>query len=206
MWAFGAHLVTNEETGPGYVTFDSGIAAVSTDQASSPIDIGILRDIILVCYGDLSCVLLEGSWIKPRDQGRAVIKRDTYGFWTVLFNARDTQNENPYVYPSTISQVFFMADSRHPDWKVVLKHDPRARRIVSDNEAAEFGAPGTVSNHGRRGPGTDMGEEEPYRYARDEEIPVDQYNTVAAMIEDALDERHLDDTQYEDEVEIAYVE
>lgn len=39
-----------------------------------------------------------------------------------------------------------------------------------------------------------------------EEVPYELYNTVAAQIEDELDDRHLDDTQYEDEFELQYVE
>ena len=206
MWAFGAHLVTSQETGTDYVTFDSGIAAIPPDQDSSSIDVGILRDIILVCYGEISCVLLEGSWIKSRDQGRAVIKRDQYGFWTVLFNARDAENQNPYVYPASITQVFFMDDSRSPEWKVVLRHDPRARRIVTDREQVEFSAPGTCASNARPGSTAEVGEEDLRRDVQDEEVPIDQYNTVAAQMEDASDERHLDDTQFEDEFEIVYVE
>ena len=76
MWAYGAHLVTNHEIGNNYVTFDSGIASIPLDQNVSSIDVDILRDIILVSYGELNCVQLEGSWIKSRDQGRSVIKRD----------------------------------------------------------------------------------------------------------------------------------
>lgn len=118
--------MTNQESGNSYVTFDCGIAAIPPEPGASSIDVGILRDIILVSYGDLNCVLLEGSWIKSRDQGRAVIKRDQYGFWSVLFHARDSQNLNPYVYPASISQVFFMEDSKNPNWRVVIRHDPRA--------------------------------------------------------------------------------
>lgn len=143
MWAYGAHFVSSKETSAGYVTFDSGIAFIPPDDSASSIDVGIIRDIILVNYGDVSCVLLEGSWIKSRDQGRSVIKRDQYGFWTVLYNARDAPNENPYVYPAAISQVFFMEDPRNPEWRVVIKHEPRTRRIIGDREVTQFSAAGT---------------------------------------------------------------
>lgn len=206
MWAYGAHLVSSPETGAGYVTFDCGIASIPPEHSSSSIDVGIIRDIILVCYGDLSCVLLEGSWIKSHDQGRAVIKRDQFGFWTMLYHAREAPNKNPYVYPASISQVFFMEDPRNPQWKVVIRHDPRARRVIGDREELEFGATGTDGSNAFDDDTDDHREQEHTRDNNNDEVASDLYNTVAAQIEDALDVRHLDDTQYEDEFELAYVE
>ena len=115
MWAYGAHLVATKENCSGYVTFDSGMASIPPEHDSSLFNVGMIRDIILVSSGKLSCVFLEGSWIKSRDQGWAVFKRDQQGFWIFLFHATDAPNLNPYVYPVSVLQVLFMEDSKNPD-------------------------------------------------------------------------------------------
>ena len=207
MWAYGAHYVCTSECGPGYVSFDSGIAAIPPDSEDRTIDVGILRDIIRVSYGDVNCALMQGSWIKSRDQGRSVIRKDRYGFWTVLYNVRDSENSNPFVYPASVSQVFFMEDSLLPDWRVVLKHDVRSRRVVGDTDVVEFGASGSGDARGNASTDvTETQEADSTEYMRPVEVPIEQYVNVAAEEEDPLDERHLDDTQFEDEVELQYVE
>ena len=125
MWAYGCHFRCDPETRDSHVTFDSGIASVSSD--SSTLDVGILKDILLISYGKLNCVVMQGEWIKSTEQGRAAIRKDRYGFWSVLFNARERGPQvNPFVFPSTVSQVYFMKDGVNEGWNVVLRHDPRS--------------------------------------------------------------------------------
>ena len=208
MWAYGAHYVVTNEQGPGYVSFDSGIAAIPPDSDTDHIDVGILRDILLISYGEINCVVLEGSWIKSTDEGRRVIKKDQYGFWTVLYRCRDASSKNPYVYPAAVSQVFFMDDILHPEWKVVLHNDIRSRRVIGETEEIEFAASGSTRAQAEDDPSsprhfeanptaTDSG---------DEQIAGEDILNLAAQEEDVLDDRHLDDTQFVDEVEIQYVE
>ena len=59
MWAYGCHFRCQGRGADPYVSFDSGIAAVTPD--SSTLDVGILKDILLVTYGKLSCVLMRGE-------------------------------------------------------------------------------------------------------------------------------------------------
>jgi hypothetical protein len=40
------------------------------------IDVGILRTILMVSFGSTSLVVMEGSWIAARHQGRVNVKRD----------------------------------------------------------------------------------------------------------------------------------
>jgi hypothetical protein len=60
---------------------------------------------------------------------------------------------DPFIFPSQATQVFFSEDRSRPDWKVVLRKEPRARRHVLDtadvlistsNEAGALSAPTEV--------------------------------------------------------------
>jgi hypothetical protein len=129
MWAYGAHYrCDNELDGPLHVSFDSGIAHITDTTLASNIDVGILRNILMVSFGSTSFELMEGSWIAAQHQGRANVKKDRYGFWTVGFE--------------TILQVFFIDDTRDPNMKVVLRHKPRAKRTSQENDAPFYGAYG----------------------------------------------------------------
>ena len=210
MWAYGAHYTCSTEDTPTTVAYDCGIAAIPPTPTCTEIDVGILRRIILVTYMGLNCVVMEGSWIKTVDQGRRVVKKDPQGFWVVHFASREVrEKDNPYVFPGTVSQVFFMDDSIDPAWKVVLRHDPRSKRIEGDRDVFIFGAAGSLrptlssrsaavssSAFGRGEAVDDVGEE----------LIADQVNAILHGVEHADDERHYDDTQYEDEFEILYVE
>ena len=144
MWAYGAHYTCNTEDAPTTVAFDCGIASIPPTPVATEIDVGILRNIILVTYMGLNCVLMEGSWIKSSDQGRRVVKKDRLGFWMVHYACRDSrEKDNPYVFPSSVSQVFFMDDQTDPSWKIVLRHDPRSKRLEGDREVHIFGASGS---------------------------------------------------------------
>ena len=210
MWAYGAHYTCNNEESPSTVAYDCGIAAIPPSPVCIEIDVGILRNIILVTYMGLNCVVMEGSWIKLVDQGRRVVKKDSQGFWIVNFASREVrEKDNPYVFPASVSQVFFMNDSGDPSWKVVLRHDPRSKRIEGDRDVLIFEAAGTSrptlsSRSGamslptavRGGDTEDLGEE----------FIADQVNAIIYGVEHPEDQGHLDDTQYVDEYEIQYVE
>ncbi|KAG0575077.1 hypothetical protein KC19_VG316100 [Ceratodon purpureus] len=154
---------------------------------------------------------MEGSWIKSHDQGHRVIKKDAFGFWIVQYMTREVRpKDNPYVYPASVSQIFFVDDAVDPSRKVVLRHDPRSKRIEGEKEFHIFGASGssrptfsTRSGNARSSPrvGTSTGvEEDP------EELPVEAFNAIVREEENADDDAHLDDNHFEDEVEIQYVE
>ena len=210
MWAYGCHYSVSQESGPSAVAFDCGIASIPPSQTSTEIDVGILRNIILVTYLGLNCVVMEGSWIKTRDQGRRVIKKDPHGFWLVHYASRDAPaKHNPYVYPASVSQVFFISDSIDPAWKVVLRHDPRSKRVEGDRIVQVFGAAGsarpTLST--RTDTTQDRVDSPSSSSSRPvEEVPPEQFNAYVMEEERPEDETHLDDTQYEDEVELMYVE
>jgi hypothetical protein len=67
---------------------------------------------------------MEGSWMAAEHQGHANVKKDRFGFWTMGFEHREDEKlQNPYAFPKTVSQVFFMDNTRNPSWKVVLRHE-----------------------------------------------------------------------------------
>jgi hypothetical protein len=87
MWAYGAHYrCDTEEDGPANVTFDSGIAHITEEMLNSKIDVGILKCILMVTFGSMNCVVIEGSWVAQEHEHCTNVKKDKYGFWTVGFD------------------------------------------------------------------------------------------------------------------------
>ena len=153
---------------------------------------------------------MEGNWIKTVDQGRRVIKKDPLGFWLVHFQSREApEKHNPFVYPSNVCQVFFLDDVVDPAWKVVLRHDPRSKRIEGEREVHVFGASGSVNealstrSRGRHAPNRDPSTSQA---DQDEEFLVEQVNVIVYREENPEDENHLSDLQYEDEFDLQYIE
>lgn len=141
MRAYGAHYRCDDEESITHATYNSGIAVMESGDLEQAINVGILRQIFLVYFGSLTVVVLKVSWIKQTDQGRRAIKRDNLGFWSVLFSAReDSSRKNPFVLPANVTQCFFVDDQRDPNWKVVVLHEPRSRRIIGSRDSVADGA------------------------------------------------------------------
>ena len=166
------------------------------------------EEYIMVTYLGLYCVLMEGSWIKTTDQGRKVVKKDALGFWVVQYDSKEIRpRDNPYVYPSTVSQVFFVRDSCDPAWVVVLRHDARTRRIEGERDLHIFSATGsarpTLSTQSGAAQASNT-----YGFVSDdnpEEVPVEQFHSMLHDEENPEDDTHLEDTQYEDELDLQHV-
>jgi hypothetical protein len=58
MWAYDCHYACESEIGPANVAFDSRIARITPESVTTTIDVGILKDMILVQYGEFNCVVL----------------------------------------------------------------------------------------------------------------------------------------------------
>lgn len=89
MRAYGAHYRCDNEHSIVHATYDSGVVFTDNKGEHNSIDVGVLRQILLVYFGSLTVVVFKVSWIKQTDQGRRAIKRDNHGFWSVLFSARE---------------------------------------------------------------------------------------------------------------------
>ena len=94
-------------------------------------------------------------------------------------------------------------------WRVVLRHDPRSKRMQGEREIHVFSAPGstqpTLST--RSGNASAAGSSRAQHHnAEVEEVPFERFAAHVQREEPADDEAHYDDTQFVDEVEIQYVE
>ena len=118
MYAYGNHFRVDDERGTSHVSFDSGVAAIITQECrSSWIDqsplhaslqyVGVIKDIFRVDYGHIFFNVFRCSWIKPNMGGNASIREDKHGL-LVKFNARQPTGLEPYIFPCEISQVWNM--------------------------------------------------------------------------------------------------
>lgn len=117
MYAYGYHFRTDAEQGRSSVSYDSGVAAIITQECRSsradrnPVEaalqyVGIITDILKVNYGALKYNVLRCSWIRPDLEGPMLsMREDVHGFWSVKFNARMPTNIEPFILPSHAQQV-----------------------------------------------------------------------------------------------------
>lgn len=115
MTSFGSHYrVDMEEAGPRHVTFDSGVAEIGTRRRGSLTSncvqadlarVGVLKNILVLCYGNLSLVLMVVSWVAKHTEERPRLRRDAHGFWLANMAARPRDTTNPYILPALASQV-----------------------------------------------------------------------------------------------------
>jgi hypothetical protein len=140
MKAYGNHYRVIGETNVNTMaTYDYGVASVF-QQAQGPGGVcalgpmqyvGILQDIILLDYGLVSIpvVLFKCDWVKNEvdRRGHPTYKRDEDGFLLANFN-----DDEPFVFPAQMQQVFYSEELNQPWWKVVLHKEPRSRRVVTE--------------------------------------------------------------------------
>ena len=150
--AFGYYYRAAEsDTAEGFMTYDCGIALTCTQTCrSSRADgnvveaslsyVGILREILQLMYQQTPVILFCGSWVPPNEHGNATLKRDRYGFWMANFRRRQRANQQPYVFPAQVKQVFFVDDPVEDGWKVVLQSNCRSARVMDAVEGGNLGA------------------------------------------------------------------
>ena len=69
---------------------------------------------------------MKADWVRQE-----MVRKDGMGFWSCKLDVRDDRRRiNPYILPANAEQVFFMEDVVTPGWTIVLRHEPRSRRIV----------------------------------------------------------------------------
>ncbi len=117
MWAYGNHYQVDDHEGPMvHVTYDSGMACIfkqgsqrSTWDRNIVVAnlhyIGVLKEIIAMSYGGLRLALMKCSWIPINTHRNATVRQDEYGFWVVNRRWKVPTHVEPYVFPSTVSQV-----------------------------------------------------------------------------------------------------
>lgn len=116
MASYGSHYrVDVEEGGTRHVTYDSGVAELecrrrgrSSSNNSVQVElmrVGVLKNILVLCYGNLNIVLMVVSWVAKHTEERPRLRRDAHGFWLANMAARPRDTANPYLLPALASQV-----------------------------------------------------------------------------------------------------
>lgn len=115
MSSFGSHYRVDVEEGMQHVTYDSGVAELgihtNADGCSDPgasVDlarVGILKDILVLTYGNLNLVLMVVSWVAQHTELCPRLRRDAHGFWLANMGARPRETRAPYLLPSLAYQV-----------------------------------------------------------------------------------------------------
>ncbi|KAG0596932.1 hypothetical protein M758_UG296900 [Ceratodon purpureus] len=147
MWAYGNHyrcLLDDESV--SYETFDSGVFVMFPQGCrASPQDrnvvaaelpyIGLVKKIVSVHYAAKSRTILKCSWIRPNLARNPTVRQDEHGFWLVKYGSRqDPVRDNLFVFPYSVSQVFFVNDPEDHEWKVVLEKQPQSRRMSQEDD------------------------------------------------------------------------
>lgn len=165
------------------------------------IDVGILQKIYLVAFGPLNMIILKVSWLKHVDHGCRTIKKDAAGFWTCRFDARGGEaRRNSFVLPANVSQVFFVEDTRDPEWRVVVFHEPRSKRVTGGDAHERFEADRDEMDFETPCPATT----EDTHMERGEPLPVplEQVRSIDAQIHMLDDDAIFEDTQYEEDPDV----
>ena len=90
---------------------------------------GKIRKILQLDFGSFTTILLLCDWFRSDTKGKsASVKQDKYGFQlvnTTKILTSSSLDQQPFVIPSNVQQVFYIADKREHDWSIVLDHVPR---------------------------------------------------------------------------------
>ena len=70
--------------------------------------VGVLKNILVLTYGNLSIVLMVVSWVAKHTHDRPRLRRDSHGFWLANMAARPRDTTNPYLLPALASQVVYI--------------------------------------------------------------------------------------------------
>ena len=192
------------DTLPSHVTFDAGIARKLSKHDDEGVDIGILKDILMVDYGALKLVVMRVSWVKHGNEGWSTIRKDCHDFWMAKLDCKDLgKHYNQYVFPKHVSQVFFMDDRRDPTWKVVLFHEPRSKRKTGEHNHTMFGASGqrqdTAGIFPMRHSHPDFLNCTAHLKTPLAEVPLPKINILDALRVSTQDDVFYDDDQYDDD-------
>ncbi|KAL3699462.1 hypothetical protein R1sor_017484 [Riccia sorocarpa] len=119
-------------------TYDCGIAArvdANTEvyQGRDISHVGVLMRILQLDYnlGADNPILFQGKWVR---NDTASLKYDRDGFLVANFRRWLPSNDDPFIFPSQVEQVFYIPVEEQDvlGWNIVLRKHPRARRIVME--------------------------------------------------------------------------
>ena len=110
---------------------------------------GKIRMILQLDFGSFTTILLLCDWFRSDTKGKsASVKQDKYGFQlvnTTKIIGSSSLDQQPFVMPSHVHQVFYIEDQREHDWSVVLDHVPRGcidnSHILDFSTTRDFSCP-----------------------------------------------------------------
>jgi hypothetical protein len=124
------------------VTIVSGIAAIFETTCRSSVNdrnlieaeveyVGYMEEILELNYGTTCVIVLLCNWVRANHRGVwTTMKRDEYRFTLVNFNHMIPISEYSFAFPIHVEKGFLSNDpGSEPRWKVVLKNEPRSRRV-----------------------------------------------------------------------------
>lgn len=200
MWAYGALFrCVEDESSRAYATYDSGICTAVSERTAESIEVGVVKKIYRVLFSGWSMIIMKAEWVK-----RDMLRRDRMGFWTCKLDSReDRKRLNPYILPLNVEQIFFMEDVITPGWHVVLRHEPRARRVVGSSTAAfGYGPDDSFLDHFRRGRHGSTGINSGLNgEGIQREVPSSRVAELEVNLTREEDDSHYDDNQYQDDPE-----
>ena len=102
--------------------------------------VGHLEEIIELDYIEFRQTVLIGTWVKANYRGpSATVKRDKWGLTIANFNSMVDYGVDSFAFPSHVEQVFYADCNDTPGWKVVIRTEPRGRRVVAASVEEEAG-------------------------------------------------------------------
>jgi len=103
---------------------NSGVLVKDDENAGNLDYFSILIDIIELIYsGGNNVILFKCDWWDMYSIGRGY-KEDKYGF--ILINRKHKLKTNePYVLASQVQQVYYVKDTKYPNWLIVRKTNPQ---------------------------------------------------------------------------------
>ena len=107
-----------------------------------------------------------------------------------------------------MSQVHFIDDGLDSEWKVVVRHDPRSRKVTEEKDVADFNSACTDYPLPTGDSATASSSTAPLFSGTTEDVLV-HANIVRSLEEqwaNVDEDTFLDDGDYEDEFELQYVE
>ncbi|KAF5481244.1 hypothetical protein F2P56_001912 [Juglans regia] len=121
----------------GRTTQNSGVSVCTEDGSTW---YGMLTRLIEVQYYDGSrYILFKCDWA-DMSPGRGY-KEDNFGFSLVnfsrLIHTGERITDDPFVLSSQVSQVFYVANEREPNWVVVVKTKPRDTYDIGQEEMTD---------------------------------------------------------------------
>ncbi len=68
---------------------------------------------------------MQCAWVRNKNDvwGNPTYKRDEVRFLVCNFWYMMTKDEEPFVFPTQVQQMFFMDEEQNPSWKVVVQKE-----------------------------------------------------------------------------------